>query len=128
MSEEEFQAHGMRPAARAYRCALWAAESLAGRLRLTLMLCEEIMLLSQQVSYLNHSLPEWELPNLEVESMSEALDAGLDLCNRMELLKTYIRDLSPDVIPWRARNPDEVWSQSEREPEQMILASASLQD
>ncbi len=121
MSEAEFQPHGMRPAARAYRCALWASDTLLKRFRLLAMLSEEIMLLSQQASYLNHLLPEWEVPNLDVEDMDEALNVGLDLCNRMELLKTYIREASPEEIPWRARNPDKVWSQSEREPQQMAI-------
>ncbi|MEO0795696.1 MAG: hypothetical protein AAFX93_11060 [Verrucomicrobiota bacterium] len=112
--------HSMRPAAWYFRCALWANSDLSERRRILLMLTEEIMLLEQQISYLDLTLPEWESPVLDSSDSNENLHNGLRLCNRMEALKEFIRENRPNDWPWRAYNAQSVFAQEDR-PQQMIF-------
>ncbi|MEO0797543.1 MAG: hypothetical protein AAFX93_20545 [Verrucomicrobiota bacterium] len=94
--------------------ALEAAENLSERMRLILMLCEEIFFLEQQLSENELKAPSWDIPSLSVETMEEALEVGYQLAARMQDLRNFIREETNDKV-WPESRYDKrtIWSEKQ---------------
>jgi len=127
MSDPESNLIPAKPLMWYYRQALEAELSLAGRQRLLGMLSEELVLMHAQFFHeLLTPSSEWEIPNWAPDTALEALQVGYNTCERIEALKTDLREQTMkrdgrEEWPWRRYKPEQIFDDREGPAQQQMI-------